>query len=84
MEKIEFLDHSRILQLPLTTMVLNFSCPKCSYSAPFHVIPGKSIPESFGTCSRCKTKMLAQNLALDVDKLLRLLKDEHGITITMK
>ncbi len=79
-----FSDHFRIVSVPLGNAIIEFTCPACKYSMPFYLFEDKPVPATFGECPRCKAKMHPGSFALDVDKLLALLKKAHGIKIIIQ
>lgn len=75
-------DNGKIINLPLSCLVIEFLCPNCNRSWSCYIWKGKTIEETFGKCRTCKAPMIAKNARADLDKLHGIVKEELGIEIS--
>jgi len=80
-EKVELKDHGRIIELPVSSMVIMFSCKKCGQVHGGYLFEDQAMGKAFGKCPRCKKAMVASKVSMDFDKIISVLKKQGTVQI---
>jgi peptide subunit release factor 1 (eRF1) len=80
-ETIDITDHGRVLQVPASRAVVNFTCKGCNLVFGSHLFQGETIKESFGKCPRCDGQGSVLDISMDFDKIIEMLQEQGKVKI---